>query len=249
MKKLLCLAVPFVLFAAQKQTLSVDECNKIFEQRKAEIAYQIETLEEKEQSLSAFQNANKNVQTQKEQKLSQKLAEINKLLAEVAKKEQNTKAMLDENKKVLDAIQKAKDDKITQSYVKMKPGPAAGILSVQARHPRRPGGPQRAGRIAPGAPLRARPPLRRPGQADRGRGGEAASAGPAGGHGLPPGPASERSFSGGGRPAVDRRGEPRRRACPARRASGQGGVERRLGAARAGGRGWLPVGKKPAFSA
>ena len=129
MKKLLCLAVPFVLFAAQKQTLSVDECNKIFEQRKAEIAYQIEKLEEKEQSLSAFQNANKNVQTQKEQKLSQKLAEINKLLAEVAKKEQNTKAMLDENKKVLDAIQKAKDDKITQSYVKMKPGPAAGILS------------------------------------------------------------------------------------------------------------------------
>mgnify|MGYP000042912961 CR=1 FL=1 len=62
MKKLLCLAVPFVLFAAQKQSLSVDECNKIFEQRKAEIAFQIEKLEEKEQSLAAFQNANKNVQ-------------------------------------------------------------------------------------------------------------------------------------------------------------------------------------------
>jgi mevalonate pyrophosphate decarboxylase len=123
MKKLLCLAVPFVLFAAQKQTLSVDECNKIFEQRKAEIAYQIEKLEEKEQSLSAFQNANKNVQTQKEQKLSQKLAEINKLLAEVAKKEQNTKAMLDENKKVLDAIQKAKASGEEVCYYDFSSGP------------------------------------------------------------------------------------------------------------------------------
>ncbi|HOI82923.1 MAG TPA: PDP protein [Campylobacterales bacterium] len=131
MKKLFILPVCFgVLFGAPKQQyLSVDECNKIFEQRKSELALQIERLEEKEQALNALQNANKNVSGQKEQKLNLKLNEINKALSDVAKKEQNIKNMLDENKKVLEAIEKSKDEKITQSYVKMKPSAAAGILS------------------------------------------------------------------------------------------------------------------------
>lgn len=115
--------------APKQQYLSVDECNKIFEQRKSELALQIERLEEKEQALNALQNANKNVSGQKEQKLNLKLNEINKALSDVAKKEQNIKAMLDENKKILEAIEKSKDEKITQSYVKMKPSAAAGILS------------------------------------------------------------------------------------------------------------------------
>ncbi len=132
MKKIFVL--PFcsiLLFAAppKQQYLSVDECNKIFEQRKAELVLQVERLEEKEQALNALQNANKNVQGQKEQRLTQRLTEVNKALSEVAKKEQNIKNMLDENKKVLEALEKAKDNKITQSYTKMKPSAAAGILS------------------------------------------------------------------------------------------------------------------------
>ncbi len=131
MKKIAVLPFCFaVLFAAPKQQyLSVDECNKIFEQRKSELMLQIERLEEKEQALNALQNANKSVQGQKEQKLMQRLNEVNKALADLSKKEQNIKNMLDENKKVLEAIEKAKDEKITQSYVKMKPSAAAGILA------------------------------------------------------------------------------------------------------------------------
>lgn len=90
---------------------------------------QLERIEEKEQALGALQNANKNVQGQKEQKIETKVAELNKLLADIAAKEKNTKAMLDENKKVLEAVQKAKDDKITQGYMKMKPSSAGDILS------------------------------------------------------------------------------------------------------------------------
>jgi len=120
----------FLLYAAPKQQyLSVDECNKIFEQRKAELVLQVERLEEKEQALSALQNASKNVQGQKEQRLAQRLTEINKVLSDISKKEQNIKNMLDENKKILEALEKAKDNKITQSYTKMKPSAAAGILS------------------------------------------------------------------------------------------------------------------------
>ncbi len=127
-----CLTIPMFVFGAatqQKQVLSVDECNKIFEQRKSELALQIERLEEKEQAISALQSASKGVQGQKEQKLTLRLNEVNKALAETAKKEQSIKAMLDENKKILEAIQKTKDEKITQSYTKMKPSAAAGILS------------------------------------------------------------------------------------------------------------------------
>jgi flagellar motility protein MotE (MotC chaperone) len=130
MKKIILLLPSLLLFGAPKQQyLSVDECNKIFEQRKSELVLQLERLEEKEQALNALQNANKNVQGQKDQKLTQRLSEVNKVLAEVAKKEQNIKNMLDENKKVLEALEKTKDNKITQSYTKMKPSAAAGILS------------------------------------------------------------------------------------------------------------------------
>jgi len=119
----------FLLAAPPKQFLSVEECNKIFEQRKSELALQLERIEEKEQALNAFQNANKNVQGQKEQRIGIQVAELNRLLADMAAKEKNAKAMLEENKKVLEAIQKAKDDKITQSYTKMKPSAAGEILS------------------------------------------------------------------------------------------------------------------------
>ncbi|MDD3466043.1 MAG: PDP protein [Campylobacterales bacterium] len=133
MKVFALLSLPVLLFCApqgaSQKVLSVDECNKIFEQRKGELALQLERLEEKEQAINALQNASKGIQGQKDQKLGQRLNEVNKALAETAKKEQNIKAMLEENKKVLEAIQKTKDEKLTQTYTKMKPSAAAGILS------------------------------------------------------------------------------------------------------------------------
>ncbi len=54
------------------------------------------------------------------------------------------------------------------------------------------------------------------------------------GAGHSPGPAAGRDLPGGGRPAADGRGRDRRCAAAARRAAGQGRVERGLGAAWAG---------------
>jgi flagellar motility protein MotE (MotC chaperone) len=114
---------------ASKAVISQDDCNKIFEQRKQELALKIEQLEEKQHALDALQAASKAQQGQREDRLKQKISEINILLEDVKKREANVKAMMEENKKILDAISKAKDDKLTQMYSKMKPASAAGILS------------------------------------------------------------------------------------------------------------------------
>ena len=89
MKFLAVVSICFTaLIAAPKQQyLSVDECNKIFEQRKAELALQVERLGEKEQAINALQNANKGVQGQKDQRLTQKLNDLNRVLSETSKKE------------------------------------------------------------------------------------------------------------------------------------------------------------------
>jgi len=114
---------------AQKSTISQDDCNKIFEQRKQELILKLDQLEEKQSALESLQSAGKAQQTQREERLKQKIVEITALLDEVKKREANTKTLLEENKKILEAITKAKDDKITQMYAKMKPASAAGILS------------------------------------------------------------------------------------------------------------------------
>lgn len=129
MRIFVLLLVGFLSLWAYKSTLSQDDCNKIFEQRKQELVLKIDQLEEKQHALEALQNASKSQQNQREDRLKEKIVEINVLLDDVKKREANTKIMLDENKKILEAIQKAKDDKVTQMYAKMKPASAAGILS------------------------------------------------------------------------------------------------------------------------
>lgn len=131
MKYLILFTLPILILAAPqtKSTISQDDCNKIFEQKKQELAYRLEQLEEKQHAIEALQNASKTQQGQREEKLKQKISEINILLEDVKKREASSKAMLEENKKILEAISKAKDDKLTQLYAKMKPASAAAILS------------------------------------------------------------------------------------------------------------------------
>jgi flagellar motility protein MotE (MotC chaperone) len=118
-----------LLFAAQKSSLSADDCNKIFEQRKQELVLKLELIDEKQHALDALQNASKTQQGQREDRLKQKLGEINILLEDIKRREASIKATLDENKKILEEIQKAKENRLTQTYAKMKPAAAAAMLS------------------------------------------------------------------------------------------------------------------------
>ena len=110
MRIFVLLVIGFLSAWAYKSTLSQDDCNKIFEQRKQELVLKIDQLEEKQHALEALQNASKSQQNQREDKLKEKIAEINILLDDVKKREASTKILLDENNKILVAITKAKDD-------------------------------------------------------------------------------------------------------------------------------------------
>lgn len=118
------------IFAAEKQTvLTTQECNKIFEQRKYELQYKLERIEEKTQALEALNSAQKQQQGQREEVLQKKINELNTALTEQKQREQNIKNMLDENKKILEETKQAKESKIKEATLKMKPGNAAAMLS------------------------------------------------------------------------------------------------------------------------
>lgn len=127
MKKLLFFAVVLNIFA---QDTNLVDCNKIFDERKNELLGEIEKIDEQQQMLQALQAATQDMLDKKEQILKEKELEINATMSEITKKEDNIKKMLKKNEDLLDAIKKAKDDKISETYAKMKDSKAAPILEA-----------------------------------------------------------------------------------------------------------------------
>lgn len=113
------------LFAAD-QTY---ECNQIFNQRKNELDLKIEKIDEASQAYDALRAATNALLDKKKIVLEKKEKEINATLIQIKQKESNIKNMLQENKELLKAIKKAKDDKISETYSKMRASAAAQILS------------------------------------------------------------------------------------------------------------------------
>ena len=105
------------------------ECTKIFEQRKGELLVELERIDEQKQALSALKTATEDLLKRKKAKLDQQEEEVNNKLAEISAKEKNIKAMLEQNKKLLEELKNTKMSKISQTYAKMKAGAAASILS------------------------------------------------------------------------------------------------------------------------
>ncbi len=104
------------------------DCNKIFELRKQEIVKELERIDEQAQSLEALKNANEELLFKKETKLLKKEEEVKAELLKVQKTKEDTLALFEKNKKVLADIKDAKNDKVSQTYLKMKEGKAAAIL-------------------------------------------------------------------------------------------------------------------------
>lgn len=113
-----------ILSAEQK----VVDCNKIFEERKHEIYKEVERIDERQQAFEALRAATNSLLDKKKDYLKQKEADINATLEKISQKEQNIKNMIENNKKLLEAIKQAKDDKISQTYLKMKDSSAAEII-------------------------------------------------------------------------------------------------------------------------
>ncbi len=115
------------IFAQDSQLI---DCNQIFNARKEELMREIDKIDEQQQALQALQSATQALLDKREEALKKKESDINATLLIINKKEKEIRGMLDENKKVLENIKAAKDDKIAEVYAKMKPSAAANIISA-----------------------------------------------------------------------------------------------------------------------
>lgn len=104
------------------------DCTNIFEERKSEILKEVEKIDEARQSFEALRAATNSLFDKQKAKLDEQRADLNETMRKVATKEENIKRMLEENQKLLDSIRGAKNDKISDTYAKMKESAAAGIL-------------------------------------------------------------------------------------------------------------------------
>ncbi len=107
----------------------VYECNKIFEQRKAELVQKIEKIDEAREAYEALRAATNALLDKKREMLLQKEKDINATMQKIKLKEKDIKDLISKNQQLLKAIKEAKDDKISLTYSKMKDSSAAQILS------------------------------------------------------------------------------------------------------------------------
>lgn len=105
------------------------ECTNIFKERKNELLVELERIDEQKQALSALKTATEELLKEKGKKLSMQEEELNAKLAEISKKEKNVASMLQKNEAALKELKSTKMSKIAQTFAKMKPAAASGILS------------------------------------------------------------------------------------------------------------------------
>jgi len=105
------------------------DCAKVFEERKVELLKEIEKIDETRQSFEALKAATNASLDKQQAKIDHQRDDLNVIMHKIANKEESIKKMLEENKKLLEAINGAKNDKISEIYSNMKDSAAAGILS------------------------------------------------------------------------------------------------------------------------
>ena len=125
----LLLLIGFSSLWALEGTEKLFDCTKIFEERKGELLVELERLDEQRQALEALKTATDELLDKKQKSLAVKEQEVKATLAEIKQREHNAKKILEENKKLLEALNSAKMDRVSQTYSKMKAGAAAEILN------------------------------------------------------------------------------------------------------------------------
>jgi flagellar motility protein MotE (MotC chaperone) len=110
------------------------DCTKVFEERKAELLKEVEKIDEARQSFEALRAATNALFDKQRESLDAQRVDLNNTMQEIALKEASMKKMLEENQKLLDAIEGAKNDKMSTTYSKMKDGAAASIIEALPEH-------------------------------------------------------------------------------------------------------------------
>jgi len=128
------LLIFFTLFTSTLFSLQTSdklfECTEIFNERKSELLVELERIDEQKQALSALKIATEELLKQKGSKLSLKEDQVDEKLTIVTQKEESIKKMLQKNEVILKELKETKMSKIAQTFSKMKPSSASGILSA-----------------------------------------------------------------------------------------------------------------------
>ena len=105
------------------------ECTEIFKERKSELLVELERIDEQKQALSALKVATEELLKKKGSKLTLKEEQLNEKLAIITQKEKSIQEMMKRNEAALKELKSTKMSKIAQTFSKMKPSSASGILS------------------------------------------------------------------------------------------------------------------------
>ncbi len=110
------------------------DCTQVFETRKGELLHEVEKIDEARQSFEALQAATNALFEKQKNVLKEKENALAKTKAEIEAKEQQISAMLAENKKLLEQVESKKNDKLDETYIKMKDAAAAAIFEKLPVH-------------------------------------------------------------------------------------------------------------------
>ena len=104
------------------------DCTKVFEERKGELLREVEKIDEARQSFEALQAATNALFEKQKNALKEREDALTKTKQDVEAKEKQIASMLAENQKLLDQVQAKKNDKMDETYIKMKDAAAAAIV-------------------------------------------------------------------------------------------------------------------------
>lgn len=110
------------------------DCTKVFEERKSELLREVEKVDESRQSFEALQAATNALFEKQKAVLKEKESALAKTKAEIEAKEKQIASMLEENKKLLAQVEAKKNDKLDETYIKMKDAAAAAIVEKLPVH-------------------------------------------------------------------------------------------------------------------
>ncbi|MBT5935272.1 PDP protein [Sulfurimonas sp.] len=129
MKKIILLSIYTISLFALQTSDRLFECTEIFQERKSELLVELERIDEQKQALDALKIATEELLKQKGDMLSIKEEEVNIKLEKIVQKVVSIKKMLKRNEEVLRELKNIKMTKIAETFSKMKPAAASGILS------------------------------------------------------------------------------------------------------------------------
>lgn len=107
---------------------NVIDCNLIFEQRKDEIKSELLKIDNQKNLMTKLYDEKEALNKQKMQELQLKEKQIEGLLNEIKNKEEDIKSLIKKNEDLLASINQAKNNKISDTYTKMKDSKAGVII-------------------------------------------------------------------------------------------------------------------------